>query len=341
MQLAPRTEPLLRTDHSGWPVYDIFGLNLASEHPFANRIRPGLGVPELTFSCVDQPPRADDWEHEEPPYASPSRTEDGKRVAALHRLDTCDVLRFTGVADFYLWRNRVVCHLLDPAHDYLVEILLLGPVLSYWLELRGVPALHASAVEAGRSAVAFLSSNRGGKSTLAATLMQAGLPLLTDDILPVERTGEVYLGRPGYPTMRMWPEEAEHFVGSCQDLDLVHPDLTKCRVPVGPDGFGAFCDGARPLACIYLPTRRDPEDPRTHVEITPVSPKEAVIELVRHSFTPRVVEAVGLQPQRLRVFAELAQEVSVRRLFYPGGFDQLPGVRQAILKDLSRLHALS
>ncbi len=137
----------------------------------------------------------------------------------------------------------------------------LGDVLSYWLERQGIRALHAAAVVANGRAAAFLSSNYGGKSSLAAAMMQVGCPLLTDDILPVEETGGIFIGRPGYPTMRMWPDEAAYFLGSYEHLPLVHPELSKRRVFVGPDGFGSFCETSQALSCIYLPERRDDLDP--------------------------------------------------------------------------------
>ena len=207
-------------------------------------------------------------------------------------------------------------------------------MLSFFLERRGIPALHASAVAVGDRAVAFLSGNRGGKSALAASLAQAGHPLLTDDILPVKPAAGHFLGLPGYPAMRMWPDEAEHFLGHYRDLELVHPQLDKRRVAVGPAGFGTFCAEARPLACLYIPERRDPAAWGDGVEITPLRPTAALMELVRNAFTARAVEALGWQRSRLMVLGDLVQRVPVRRLIYPSGFQRLPQVRQAILRDL-------
>ena len=67
--------------------------------------------------------------------------------------------------------------------------------------------------------------------------------------------------------------------------------------------------------------------------------REAVIALVRHSFAARAVQALGWQPRRLRFFADLAQQVPLRRLSYPSGFQHLPRVGQAILRDLGGLTA--
>ena len=318
-------------------LYCLFGLALASDFPFASRLASGSGDPDLTFTCVAKSPSPGDLGCAVPTYTSPYRTATGESVGTLYRLDGYDVLRFSRAADFYLWPDRVVCHLLDPAYGGGVEIWLLGSVLSFWLERRGIPALHASAAVVHGRAVAFLSDNSGGKSLLAAALMQSGHPLLTDDILPIEHCHDTFLGRPGYPQMRLWPEEALHLLGHYEDLELVHPAISKRRVPVGSDGFGTFCDASQPLACLYLPERRDPVANGTKTELTTVSPRDAVIELMRHSFVPRVVEATRLQPQRLDLFAQMARQVPVRRVVYPSGLEHLPRVRDAILEDLGSL----
>ena len=67
------------------------------------------------------------------------------------------------------------------------------------------------------------------------------------------------------------------------------------------------------------------------VEIQPVSRSEALIELVRHSFSPRLVEAAGLQPSRLDRLSRLVRQVPVRRLSYTSGFERLPEVAEALL----------
>jgi len=314
----------------------LYGITLASDFPFAAPFAAAgsmaSGPPDLTFSVCLEAPVPALWQQERPVYRSPWRTEDGESASFLYRAPGFEVLRFPGVLDFYLWPDRITCHLIDPQSQFLVEIRLLGPVLAYWLERQGAAALHASAVVLEDRTAVFLSTHGGGKTGLAAALMRAGGALLTDDLLPVEERGDSFLGHPGYPQMRMWPDEAIWFLGGCDDLPLVHPELSKRRVPVGPDGFGTFCDRPAPLACLYLPDRRP--EPHGAVEIHPVAPRDAVIELVRHSFSPFLVEAAGLQPGRFDRFTRLARQVPVRRLSYPSGFDRLSSVVEALLRDL-------
>jgi hypothetical protein len=314
--------------------YSIYGTYLASHFPFANRLAPARHPPELTFSCVAEPPTQGDWLTREPIYASANRIDDRQSFLYVYRGGDFDVLRFSEVADFYVWPDQIVCHLVDPAYDFMVEIHLLGFVLSYWLERQGILALHAAAVVVEERGVAFLASNKGGKSSLAASLMQLGHPLLTDDILPVEGSCQGFIGRPGYPQMRMWPDQAEHFVGQYEALEVVHPRLSKRRVPVGPDRLGSFCGAAQPLACIYVPERRE----GGAVEVVPLSLGEAVFVLAGYSFLLGIVEAAGWQQRRFQAFTQLAQQVPVRRIVYPNGVEHLPIVRQAILGDLAHLN---
>lgn len=315
------------------PVYGLYGLRLASDFLFSSALPEVGGEPELAFDLVEEPP-VTGWEKEAPAFSSSPQL-DGVEESLVHvfRQDDYYVLRLTGIADYYLWSDRIACHLLNESYAYLVEIHLLGAAFSLWLELRGIPALHAAAVAVGGRAVGFLATNKGGKSSLAATLMREGHPLLTDDILPVEPRGEAFVARPGYPQMRMWPEQALHFVGHYEGLDTVHPAYSKRRVCVS----GNFCDETSPLSCLYLPERRTPEEWGERVEFSPVPSVEALMALIGESFIPHTVEGLGLQPQRLSLFARLLSQIPVRRVVYPEGFHYLPRVQKALLDDLSGL----
>jgi len=311
----------------GFRTYRVFGFNLTSDFPFRHRLGEGQGEADLSFTLSPGPAVPGSWKGEPPIYRSLRHLENGESASQLYRLGSWEVFCFPRLADFYLQAGRIVGHPLAEASPDLLEIRFLGPVLSYWLERRGIPALHASAVEVDGRAVTFLSRHGGGKTGLAAALMRAGHSLLTDDILPVEEIAGTFHARPGYPQMRMWPDEAAHFIERPEELPIVLPGLAKKRVPVGTGGFGTFRDVSLPLAGLYIAERRA-EGP---VEILDVSPRDALIELVRHSFSPHLVEAAGLQPSRFDLFARLARTVPVRRLVYPSGFERLPEVVEIVL----------
>ena len=265
-------------------TWSLYGVRLTSAHDFVNAVpRAGPVVPadaaELTFADVTEAPLPPGWERTPHRYASRVMIDDDTSFLYVLDVGECSVLRFSEVVDFFVWPGRILCHRHDPAYDFMVELHLLGFVMAYWLERRGVLALHAAGVTVDGHAVGLLATNAGGKSSLAASLMRVGHPLLSDDILPIELAGATPLARPSYPQMRMWPETARHFVGS-DALAPVHPRLDKRRVPVGPGGFGAFDPLARPLAVLYLPERVDGGS--TTLSDLPFA--EAVFALERYAF---------------------------------------------------------
>lgn len=296
----------------------VFDLTLASDFAFAHRLGVGRGAPDLVFSVGMPPPVVEPGKRI---YSSPLLDEAGDSLAHLDSFPEREVLRFPGIADFHLEPGRITGHLLDPDRPDLLELRMLGPVLSYWLERLGIPMLHAATVRVDASAVGFIAHSGGGKSSLTAALLQAGASLLSDDLLPVEESEETFLARPGYPQLRMEPDSARHFFGTIEGLAAVSPDDSKLHVPVD-----AFCDTATPLAALYLVERR-PGPP----EILPLTRRQALIELVRHSFSPYLVEAAGLQPRRLDLFSRLVRQVPIQRLLCPAGLEHLPEVAAAIL----------
>lgn len=316
-------------------VYSLYGLVIASEFEFTCLEPIDAGAPDVVVTAfVDAHPR-DLAKELTLVFASRDLNYSGQSLAYLYRGPNYDLIRLTGIADFHVWQDRIACQIFDAACREGVEQYLLGAVLSFWLERRGTPTLHAAAVSISGRAIGFLASNMGGKTSLATSLMRKGHPLLTDDVLPLTMSRGEVMAMPGYPRLRMWPGQAAHFLGPVDSLSRVLPYLEKLWVPVAESSFGAFCSSPQPLACIYIPERRDRLEDFVCIEV--LSPLEAMKELIRHSFVPYFVEAFGLQSTRLAFFAKLVRQVSVRRVHYSNGLDRLPDVAAEIIKDVEAL----
>lgn len=330
------SNPRIDDRSSRWPTYQVFGVSLASDFPFKTQLRPTANPADLSFSLVREAP-FEESDRDDPIYVSRFLTDSGDRVARLYSLEGCLVFDFMEAGAFYLFPNRIVFHQRNPDKAHLVETHLLGTVFSLWLESRGVAVLHASAVVLKEGGVGFLAASGGGKSSLTASFLRLGRPLLTDGILPLESRGSQIFGHSGYPQMWLWPQEAKHFVGAHLDLESVVPNHPKLGVPVGAGRFGSFYPEAAALARLYLLDRREGGVEVAEPEIAPIAPRDAVIELLKESFAPAIVEALGLQQQRMDFFSGLTSQVPVRRLTYPSSLELLPLVCRRVDEDMSSL----
>lgn len=113
---------------------------------------------------------------------------DGITWWSICRIGDSYVARFYSVGDFEISAglDRVTCRPSVGGHPELIPVLLTGAIVALLLTLRGRCVLHASAVEVGGRAIAFIGSSGQGKTTVAALLCAAGAPLVTDDVLPVD-----------------------------------------------------------------------------------------------------------------------------------------------------------
>jgi hypothetical protein len=318
------------------PTYYLYGTVLASDFPFVTPIWPADSQPNLTFTVRDQPLRGIDWEQAEPAYRSLDRVADGENFLVLYQVDGATIIRMAEGVDFDVGAKEIVAYRSQSVSDRFIDRHFLGNAMSIWLEHAGMPVIHASGIVVDDAAIGFMSHSGAGKSCLAAEFVAAGYPLLSDDTLALEITGSSVIAKPGYPQLRMWPQEAIHFLGHYRDLPIVASDSPKRRVPLATADFGAFCPHPQPLVRVYLPQRRDPAEV-TDVEISPLPLRDAFFMLIRTGYLTREAEALNLQSRRLDVFADLARRVPVRRLIYPSGLDKLPHVRDAVLADLASL----
>jgi hypothetical protein len=312
------------------PLYNLYGVTFAAPFPLAAPLPAGRRAAQLTVSSgPDTPPG--DWGVGDPLYVDAPAAAPG---LTLFRGARGMRLHFPRAGDFYVAESTIHFRPAAGGDPVLAENFLIGSVFSLCLERRNVPVLHASVCAVDGGAVAFLATSRSGKSSLAAELLRAGAALLSDDLLALELSEGVWRALPGYPQMRLWPEQAARYLCEASHLPPVHPLAEKLRAPVG-EGFGRFQPDALPLRAIYLPERRDASDDGVSaVTFEALSPSAGLMELVRHSFLNRLVHAAGLQPRRLPLLANVAGAVPIRRVSFPSGMERLPSVAQAILDDL-------
>lgn len=197
---------------------------------------------------------------------------------------------------------------LIPAQDACerrIRLALVGTVMAILLYQRGFLVLHASAVEINGGAVAFLGVSGQGKSSTAAAFQAHGYDFLTDDVAPVTLSQSVATIAPGFPQMKLSPETAAALDYDFESLRRLYVDDKKR----GYRPIQNFAQLPSPILRIYVLA----DDPEFGIE--PLSPKESVMELVRHS-RPTTLRVSGGTPHFMQCTA-LAKEHTLYRLKRP------------------------
>ena len=262
------------------------------------------------------------------------RLPDNRLWLSLGRRPGGYLLRFHRLADFQLDVDgrRIACHPADGIAAATVRHLLLDQVMPLVLGTPPRLALHASAVRTPQGVVAFVGRAGAGKSTMAAALGRSGWAVMADDCLIVEATGSGGVrAAPSYPGLRLWGDSlralypAPHPRGS-----PVAGYSRKRRLDAGSSSL-TFCSTPAPLVRLYVLGTRRGESPAIQVE--PLSPREALIELLRFTFHLDVGDRPAVAA-RFDGAARIARAVGMRRLRLPFGLGALGGMRAFIEAEL-------
>ncbi|MFL6126872.1 hypothetical protein [Actinophytocola sp.] len=292
-------------------IYAAHGLLIDSDVPLP--LPPGTaGRPDLVLYRAE--PR--EVPHERPPgdrlaeIARPDRT----IFYTLTRSDGV-VLRYPRLCDFVGDERfaHIAVHPHPGADEGLLPVLIAGALLAIHLMLRDGLVLHASAVQAGAEAVAFVGRSGMGKSTLATALSAEGYPLVTDDLLRVDRE---LLAYPGATETRLRPSARALADGAGYETAdgrlAVRPrSLVSCPLPLA--------------ACVIPQPSRDV----TEVSTRRLRPVEA---LVRLSSYPRVLGWTDptTMATTFQLLGDLVERVPVIEATIPWGPPFTTGINRLV-----------
>lgn len=222
------------------------------------------------------------------------------------------LLRLHGRADFEISADRrSVRAWRDPRCDpEMLGIFVAGNLLATVLALRGETVLHASAVEIGGSALAFVADSGVGKSTLAALACARGARFVTDDVLRIHEASD--------SSMSCWPGATENRLR--RDVAQLAGELVGADTRLSADNRTVWRPPATTrdtctLAAVVLPR---PDRERTELDLRKLAPGVAVLELSRR---PRLLGVTDpdLVAQSFRNMSRLAGRVPVYSARVPWG----------------------
>jgi hypothetical protein len=236
---------------------------------------------------------------------------------------------FKEVGRFLVRGGREVIVELNPGVDErAVRLCLLGPIVALVLHQQGRLILHASAVAVGDNAIAFLGGQGWGKSTLAAAFHVRGHSVLADDVTAIQTDSACPTVLPGFPQIKLWPNSIVALGDVPETLPALHPDIDKraYRVATG------FAQVPLPLKRIYVLA------PGTDVQIESLSPQEALIELIGHSYAARfgneLLQATGMA-KHFKQCARVAQNACLYRFRRPASLSVLDEHVTTLINNIS------
>ena len=251
---------------------------------------------------------------------------DGTQWTAFFRLESGYLLRFPDLADFAVSSDgkRVDCAPVPEVSPTTIEHLYLNQVLPLALSKQGRHVYHASAVDFGGSAVAFLAASGRGKSTLAASFAVNGYRFLTDDGLMVEQSVDGFVVLPSHPSIRLWDDSHAKLLEPDAKRSPALDFTSKARFMAGDQL--THCDQPRPLRAVYFLGGGDV----AQTSIRRLSALQALAEWAKHSFLLDV-EDKRLMRAHFDHIVMLANRLPAYHLDYVRRYEDLDNLRSVIV----------
>jgi hypothetical protein len=317
--------------------YQVYGLLLSSE----------MALPELMSAAETQPKRRADLRvrlaRRGEVLPSPSHwlmswtLPTGELWLSIAKDAWGYLLRFPELADFAVDPDgrEIVCLPVPEIPPHTMRHLLLDQVLPLVLTIRGRRALHATAVLTPAGVCAFAGPTGTGKSTLAASLLLAGYPVLGDDCLVLEERDGQILATPAYPGLRLREDTLTALWNDSDHWCSVAHYTSKRRLV--PDGHHAYgYTQTFPVARIYSlvrPAEAGGKGSPVAPHVQRLSPRDRLVELLPFLFHLDVTDRTMLAGH-FGFLERVVSHVPVRRLWIPNSFTSLPMVHEAVLRDL-------
>ena len=259
------------------------------------------------------------------------RRPNGTVALAIRRVSSGYLVRFPGLAVYRVSADgrTVSCTRQRRVAPEAVGRIFLAHVLPMALSVRGRLVLHASAVETPHGAIAFLGAAGQGKSTLSASFVRRAFPLIADDGLLIDDRGSALTVVPSYPEIRLWPDVLSALGHDGVELHDVGPRAGKKRFCVdrGPWPFSRDPVRVRRIYVLGPPPAKS-----QRIGIAAVEPREAFIELVKHTYRLDLDGRARLRDEFESIGRIAARPFLVYRLAFPRDLSRLPAVQAAILE---------
>jgi hypothetical protein len=294
------------------PEYALYGLVIGSDRALGGLDAAPAGARVDVDIVLGGPRRGEDRWNAATPYYLGAPELEGPPSLVVRRDAALDFwFRYADGTEFVLDRSATSIRAWWAAASTLEDTAtyLLGPLLGFALRLRGVLALHASAVLIDGRAVTLIGPSGAGKSTTAAAFAGAGVPVLSDDVVAVRLIDGVAMAYPSYRLLRLWDESEKILFGTIGQLPKLTPTWDKRALPLGEEF--PFHHEPAPLGDLFLIAPRVDDGRAPYVE--ELRPSEAFMELLVSTYANYLLDD-AMRASEMRALDAVLRGRRVRRL---------------------------
>ena len=252
--------------------------------------------------------------------------DDDKVWAEFYRLSDSYLFRLIDLCDFEMSSDGLSCtsYPLPSLDTETLQHLFRNHVQPLLWNRQGKLVFHASCVDIGGRAIAFMGDSGLGKSTLATGFARNGNSFLSDDGLLVQRLAGRYHAFANEPSIRLWEASEAALITPSHIRGKALSFTNKLRVMASPDL--PYCKQPLPISAVFFL-----EDNGVDIlQIRKLSGADKHAKWANCGFNLDVWDKASMK-QNFQQIADLANEVPSFRLDYPRDFDRLNHVIRTII----------
>jgi len=153
------------------------------------------------------------------------------------------LLEVSGIARYQIQSgNHITYQICDGSNENDLRAFLLGSCIGAILMQRDFLVLHGCTIEIDNGCIVCVGHSTSGKSTLAATFMQNGFSVISDDVCAIDSNG---MAVPGIPRIKLNQDIADHLDIDTNGLQTIRADCdSKFSLPLGKQ-FQRCCELAQ------------------------------------------------------------------------------------------------
>ncbi|SDT95908.1 hypothetical protein SAMN05216296_0890 [Pseudomonas pohangensis] len=227
-------------------------------------------------------------------------------------------------------QKTIHMHALSPdSTPATLEHLLHDQVFPRLLAHEGQLVVHAGAVAIEGRLALFLGESGLGKSTLVASLYQAGASLLGDDALLVSADHGSFYGQSLYRGLRLLPDSLlSLFPAQTETRPMAHYSSKQRLTIAVPENQNT---SPQQLGALFF---LEPPSSDQEITLRRMSPAESCIALIRNSFSLDPTDSL-LARGKLQQASALANQIPSFALSYPRDYASLPQVHAKIRTQMA------